>query len=93
MISGLRNKATIFLFQKNCFSFTSAKTLHDENQTTLFHFSFLFLIFNSQFALCANYYWVGAPATGATMQTIWATTSGGNIFHVQVPTSFERCAF
>lgn len=56
----------------------------------LFAVSFVFTL--SQ-AGAANYYWVGGSGNWSSYATHWATTSGGNVFHTQVPSSFDNVYF
>jgi hypothetical protein len=41
----------------------------------------------------SNYYWVGGTGTWSDFANHWATTSGGNIFYAQVPTSSDDAFF
>jgi hypothetical protein len=58
-----------------------------------FFFNFAFFILHSAFTQAANYYWVGGTGNWSNYTVHWATTSGGNVFHVQVPTSFDDVHF
>ncbi len=40
-----------------------------------------------------NYFWVGGSGTWSDFNNHWATTSGGNIFHNQVPQSTDNVYF
>ena len=51
------------------------------------------LIFYSSSIQAVNYYWVGGTGNWSNYAAHWATTSGGNVFHVQVPTSFDNVYF
>ncbi|HLG35600.1 MAG TPA: T9SS type A sorting domain-containing protein [Bacteroidia bacterium] len=51
------------------------------------------LFFSLQYASAANYYWVGGTGNWSNYAAHWATTSGGNVFHTQVPTSFDNVYF
>lgn len=59
----------------------------------VFILHFAFCILNSEFTQAANYYWVGGTGNWSNYAVHWATTSGGNVFHVQVPTSFDNVYF
>src|SRR5262245_58595300 len=52
-----------------------------------------FCIFNFEFSHAANYYWVGGTGNWSNYAVHWATTSGGVVFHTQVPTSFDNVYF
>lgn len=56
-------------------------------------FSLAILVFNSEFAQGANYYWVGNSGNWSDYANHWATTSGGNAFQTHVPTSFDNVYF
>jgi hypothetical protein len=56
----------------------------------LFAVSFVFTQLQAD---AANYYWVGGSGNWSSYATHWATTSGGNVFHTQVPTSFDNVYF
>ena len=44
-------------------------------------------------ANASNYYWVGNSGNWSDFATHWATSSGGNVFHVQVPQSIDTVYF
>ncbi len=50
-------------------------------------------ILATQFAWCADYYWVGNSGNWSDFANHWATTSGGNTFHTSVPTSIDDVHF
>ena len=57
-------------------------------------FLFALIVLFSKFnARAANYYWVGGSGNWSNHAVHWATASGGNVFHVQVPTSFDNVYF
>ena len=37
-------------------------------------------------ASATNYYWVGGSGSWSDYSNHWATSSGGNVYHVQIPT-------
>jgi hypothetical protein len=41
----------------------------------------------------ADYYWVGGSGLWSDHNNHWATASGGNVFHDQVPTSMDNVFF
>jgi hypothetical protein len=45
------------------------------------------------FLSASNYYWVGGAGDWSDYANHWATTSGGNVFHVQEPTPFDNVYF
>src|SRR5687767_10441204 len=57
----------------------------------LFILFFFFLISGS--SRSSVYYWVGGNGNWADFATHWSTTSGGQIFHVQVPTPVDTVVF
>ncbi|MFY9309014.1 MAG: hypothetical protein WAQ28_08185 [Bacteroidia bacterium] len=54
----------------------------------LLTFSVLFL--NST---AAEYYWVGGTGNWSDYINHWATTSGGSVFHVQIPSPIDNVHF
>lgn len=53
-----------------------------------------FILFSSIISLNAsNYYWVGGSGNWSNYAAHWATTSGGQLFHTQVPTSTDNVYF
>ena len=55
-------------------------------------FVLLILIFVSSFAKSADYYWIGGEGNWSDLNH-WATASGGNITHLQIPTSEDDVFF
>src|ERR1035437_7060772 len=53
----------------------------------------LLFILVSSISNATNYYWVGNSGNWSDFATHWATTSGGNVFHVQVPQSIDSVYF
>ncbi|MGZ4033717.1 MAG: hypothetical protein ACXVP4_02545, partial [Bacteroidia bacterium] len=41
----------------------------------------------------SNYYWVGGTGNWSDFSNHWATTSGGSVFHVQIPTPADNVYF
>ncbi|MGB3949315.1 MAG: T9SS type A sorting domain-containing protein [Bacteroidia bacterium] len=57
-----------------------------------FYISFLFILCSlSTFA--ANYFWVGGSGSWSDYGVHWATSSGGTVFHTQVPQSTDNVFF
>ncbi|MEO8086196.1 MAG: cohesin domain-containing protein, partial [Bacteroidota bacterium] len=52
----------------------------------------LILLFASPL-LASNYYWVGGTGTWSDYATHWATTSGGTVFHVTIPSPSDDVFF
>src|SRR5687768_3782613 len=56
--------------------------------------SFLFLIFIfSKSLTAANYYWVGGTGNWSDYANHWATSSGGTVFHVTIPSPNDDVFF
>ncbi|MDP1725882.1 MAG: HYR domain-containing protein [Bacteroidota bacterium] len=53
----------------------------------------LFLLLLTLPAMATDYYWVGGSGTWTDISHHWATTSGGAVFHPQVPSQFDRVIF
>src|SRR5258705_1722874 len=63
-----------------------------KNNPLLFIAFAIFTLYSSS-CYAANYYWVGGTGSWSNYAAHWATTSGGIVFHVQVPTSFDDVHF
>src|SRR6185295_15915576 len=57
----------------------------------LIYLSILFLF--PQFLFASNYYWVGGTGAWSDYAAHWATTSGGTVFHVTIPSPFDDVFF
>ncbi|MBC7776647.1 MAG: hypothetical protein H7246_14535, partial [Phycisphaerae bacterium] len=53
----------------------------------------LFILFFSLPAVALEYYWVGGSGMWSDHNNHWAKTSGGAVFHDQVPTSMDNVHF
>ncbi len=53
---------------------------------------FVFLFFTFFTSSAFNYYWVGGTGNWNDLNH-WATTSGGNIFHLEIPTALDNVFF
>ncbi|MDO8368331.1 MAG: hypothetical protein Q7T20_16135, partial [Saprospiraceae bacterium] len=53
----------------------------------------LLLLFFTAPAFALDYYWVGGSGMWSDHNNHWATTSGGNAFHDQVPQSMDNVYF
>lgn len=63
-------------------------------QTTLrFFFLTVFLTGTFLSAHALDYYWVGGTGMWSDHNNHWATSSGGNVFHDQVPQSMDNVYF
>src|SRR5678816_3095058 len=49
------------------------------------YFSLIFLVSFSQLSIATDYYWVGGSGAWSDYAHHWATSSGGTVFHVTVP--------
>ncbi|MFL5762689.1 MAG: T9SS type A sorting domain-containing protein [Bacteroidia bacterium] len=56
-------------------------------------FSILLLVFFCLNTHAANYYWVGGSGNWSDHTNHWATTSGGMVFHIQVPSPLDNVFF
>ena len=57
-------------------------------------FSLALIVFLSSTSLFAsNYYWVGGTGTWSDYATHWATSSGGTVFHVTIPSPSDDVFF
>jgi hypothetical protein len=50
-------------------------------------------ILSSLSTFAANYFWVGGSGSWSDYSAHWATTSGGSVFHTQVPQSTDNVFF
>ncbi len=53
----------------------------------------LLMAIQSPSVYALDYYWVGGSGNWSDHNNHWATTSGGNVFHDQVPTSMDNVFF
>jgi hypothetical protein len=51
------------------------------------------LVLSSLSTFAANYFWVGGSGSWSNYSAHWATTSGGTVFHTQVPQSTDNVFF
>lgn len=54
---------------------------------------FILLILSATAFAQNNYYWVGGSGNWSDVSTHWATTSGGNVFHVVLPRTTDNVIF
>lgn len=58
----------------------------------LIHLALLSLFF-SGFVSAQEYYWVGGTGAWSDFDNHWATSSGGSVFHSQIPQSTDNVIF
>src|SRR5690348_13596722 len=56
-------------------------------------FALILLISSIGTLKAADYYWVGGTGNWSDYASHWATTSGGNVFHVTIPTLNDNVYF
>ncbi|MFI5220276.1 MAG: hypothetical protein ACHQNT_12395, partial [Bacteroidia bacterium] len=56
-------------------------------------FSIFLLLLVCNKTKASDYYWVGGTGNWSDYANHWATTSGGLIFHIQVPSAFDNVYF
>ncbi len=59
----------------------------------IFRLIYIFFFCFSTSLLASNYYWVGGTGTWSDFATHWATTSGGTVFHVTIPSPNDDVFF
>src|SRR5689334_1137474 len=55
--------------------------------------SFFLIFFFHSNVFASNYYWVGGTGTWSDYATHWATSSGGTVFHVTIPSPADDVYF
>src|SRR5436190_14934982 len=51
------------------------------------------LLISASSLFASNYYWVGGTGTWSDYATHWATSSGGTVFHVTIPSPLDDAFF